>query len=74
LKLRQVLDDVDNYPQICKECTMAKQCRTGCVAQNFVNGKHLVWPEALCIKAHQAGLFPATRKKILLSTDMIVSV
>ncbi|MHB8810955.1 MAG: radical SAM protein [Desulfobulbaceae bacterium] len=62
-KLRQVLNDVDTYPALCRECTLARRCRTGCVAQNYINGKQMVWPDALCIAAHQKGLFPATRIK-----------
>lgn len=63
IKLRQVLNDVDNYPGICGECAMARHCRTGCVAQNFVNGKQLVWPDVLCRDASQQGRFPVTRQK-----------
>ncbi len=69
IKLRQLLEDVDNYPAICRECTMAKQCRTGCVAQNFVNSNRLLYPQALCLEAYQKGVFPATRQKKPLSAD-----
>ena len=69
IKLRQVLGDVDNYPDICRECTMARQCRTGCVAQNFVSGKQLVWPNILCSEASEKGLFPVTRKKNTMVID-----
>ncbi len=64
IKLRHALKDVDNYPNICRECTMAKNCRTGCVAQNFQNSKQVIWPDSLCLKAHQKGLFPMTRQKM----------
>lgn len=70
--LRRLLNDVDNYPALCRECTLARRCRTGCVAQNFINGKQLVWPDALCNAAYQQGLFPATRKKRALSGATIM--
>lgn len=63
LKLRRDLDDVDNYPGICGECKLARNCRTGCVALNYVDSRKLIWPYALCENAKQLGLFPATRKK-----------
>lgn len=63
INLRRVLSEVNNYPAICRECTLARHCRTGCVALNFVNGKQLVWPDPLCLEAQQTGRFPATRKK-----------
>lgn len=63
LKLRRILPDVDNYPGICRECLMAKRCRTGCVAQNFVDSRRLVWPDALCVEADQYGEFPPTRRR-----------
>lgn len=63
LKLRRKLADADNYPGICAECLMAKRCRTGCVAQNFVNSGKLLWPDTLCIEADRCGEFPATRRR-----------
>jgi len=39
IKLREALHDEVNYPPICRGCVLAKRCRTGCVAQNFVNGQ-----------------------------------
>ncbi len=58
LELRRSLADVDNYPGLCRGCLMANRCRTGCVAQNYVDGKQLVWPDALCAEAEQLGEFP----------------
>ncbi|MHB1351521.1 MAG: radical SAM protein [Desulfobulbaceae bacterium] len=72
-KLRRVLNDVDSYPALCRECTLARRCRTGCVAQNFINGKQLVWPDPLCDSACRQGLFPATRKKRMLSGATVMS-
>ncbi len=63
LKLRKVLEEHENYPGICGACTFAKGCRTGCVAQNFVNGQHLVWPDKLCAEADRLKEFPETRRK-----------
>jgi SynChlorMet cassette radical SAM/SPASM protein ScmF len=63
LTLRRILEDTDAYPGICGECQVAKYCRTGCVAQNYVDSEQLVWPDALCVEAEQLGLFPETRKK-----------
>lgn len=68
-KLRAALHDEANYPAICRGCTLARRCRTGCVAQNFVNGNRLIWPDAQCEEAYQKGLFPATRRKASLSAD-----
>lgn len=68
VKLRLILADVDSYPTICRECKMAKQCRTGCVANNFVNSGQLVWTNTMCAEAYQAGLFPKTRQKLPFST------
>ncbi|MFC2023194.1 radical SAM protein [Chloroflexota bacterium] len=66
LELRRILADVDSYPGICGKCSVARRCRTGCVAQNFVNGRHLVWPDALCAEAERLGGFPATRRRQLV--------
>ncbi|GAB4342263.1 MAG: hypothetical protein Kow0089_17250 [Desulfobulbaceae bacterium] len=63
LRLRAELEEVDSYPDICRECAMARHCRTGCVAQNYVNGRRLVWPDALCRQAVESGVFPETRRK-----------
>jgi hypothetical protein len=42
---------------------MAKRCRTGCVAQNYVDSGQLVWPDVLCTEAERRGVFPATRRR-----------
>jgi SynChlorMet cassette radical SAM/SPASM protein ScmF len=63
IKLRRQLADVNNYPAICRQCTLARYCRTGCVAQNYVNSNQLIWPDALCAEAYKSGLFPKTRQK-----------
>jgi radical SAM protein with 4Fe4S-binding SPASM domain len=63
LELRRLLDDVDNFPDICGQCALAKKCRTGCVAQNYVDGRQLVWPDALCAESKRRGLFPDTRRR-----------
>lgn len=71
IKLRRLLADVSNYPAICRKCTLAKHCRTGCVAQNYVNSKQLVWPDALCVEAYKSGLFPKTRQKAPRAADPV---
>jgi SynChlorMet cassette radical SAM/SPASM protein ScmF len=63
LELRRVLADVESYPGICGDCVLARRCRTGCVAQNFVDGRRLVWPDALCAEAERRGVFPASRRR-----------
>lgn len=63
LKLRRLLEEVGNYPDICRECKMVKRCRTGCIAQNFVNSRQLIWPDAMCRAACREGLFPGSRQK-----------
>ncbi len=62
LQLRKDLLDVNNYPGICRECKLAKLCRTGCVANNYLASKKLVSTDVLCEKAHQQDLFPETRR------------
>jgi SynChlorMet cassette radical SAM/SPASM protein ScmF len=63
LELRRLLDAPEHFPGICGECTMARRCRTGCVAQNFVGSGRLTWPDALCAEAAARGIFPETRRR-----------
>ncbi|MBN1315676.1 MAG: radical SAM protein [Anaerolineales bacterium] len=63
LQLRQDLDDVENFPGICGQCIHASRCLTHCVAQNYLDSGHLVWPSTLCSEAVQRGVFPPTRKR-----------
>ena len=63
LELRRLLDDVESFPGICGECTMAQRCRTGCVAQSYVDSGQLVWPDPLCAEAAGRDVFPAARRK-----------
>lgn len=60
--LREALADVAQFPGVCRECVHAGTCRTGCVAQNYVDRSRLVWPGALCAEADARGVFPATRR------------
>ncbi len=62
LQLRKNLNDINNYPGICGECKLARLCRTGCVAQNYLDNKKLVSADLLCEKAQQLNHFPETRK------------
>lgn len=61
--LRRDLEDVEKYPGICGSCIHAKSCRTGCVANNYVQNGSLVSPQWLCLEAEKAGLFPKTRMR-----------
>ncbi|MDQ1262412.1 MAG: Radical protein [Euryarchaeota archaeon] len=63
LQLRRELLDVAGYPGICGDCIHAGACRTGCVANNYVDHSRLVWPSAFCAEAEERGLFPAARRK-----------
>ena len=63
LELRRILEEHRKFPGICGECVFAATCRTACVAQNYVDGRHLVWPDVLCAEAAERGLFPASRRK-----------
>lgn len=70
LELRRQLAEVETYPGICRQCVHASHCRTGCVAQNYVDGQQLVWPSWLCEQAERRSVFPATRRK--LSYDLMI--
>jgi radical SAM protein with 4Fe4S-binding SPASM domain len=61
--LRRELADRENYPGICGECLMARVCRTGCVANNYLDNNRMVAPGKQCTEAVELGLFPAGRKK-----------
>jgi len=63
LKLRRDLDALDAYPELCRACVHLRSCRTGCVAQNYVEGSNLIWPDRMCEEAAQRDAFPATRKR-----------
>jgi SynChlorMet cassette radical SAM/SPASM protein ScmF len=62
-KLRRLLPDMSCYPEICRDCVMVKRCRTGCVAQNYVDSGELLWPHFLCREAVRLGEFPQTRRR-----------
>jgi SynChlorMet cassette radical SAM/SPASM protein ScmF len=61
LRLRQDLDGT--YPGVCGECIHAARCLTHCVAQNYVDSGHLVWPSELCAEMERRGIFPASRRR-----------
>jgi SynChlorMet cassette radical SAM/SPASM protein ScmF len=61
LALRRQLGDARRFPGICSECVFAARCRTGCVAQNYVESGTLCWPNTLCTEARARGMFPPTR-------------
>ena len=61
--LRRDLLDVKGYTGICGSCIHAKSCRTGCVANNYVQNGSLVSPQWLCLEAEKAGRFPKSRMR-----------
>ncbi|MFO7650119.1 MAG: radical SAM protein [bacterium] len=61
LHLRQALADPDRFPGICARCIFARACRTGCVADNYVQCGQLLAPQALCAEADRRGCFPPNR-------------
>ena len=61
LQLRRDLDEA--YPGVCGECLHALRCLTHCVAQNYVDSGHLVWPSAMCAEADLRGVFPDSRRR-----------
>ena len=61
LYLRRALADVDSYPGICARCIFARACRTGCVADNYMQSGQLIATEWMCAEAVRRGLFPAAR-------------
>ncbi len=61
--LRKELEDTRNYPGICGDCLMASSCRTGCVANNYLEGGGMIWPGKQCQEADELGLFPANRRR-----------
>ena len=67
--LRKELSDRENYPGICGDCLLARYCRTGCVANNYLEGMHMVWPGKQCREAAELGLFPASRRRNVTKTQ-----
>ncbi len=61
LQLRRDLEGP--YPGICGECLHARRCLTHCVAHNYLDSGHLVWPSALCAEMERRGLFPDSRRR-----------
>lgn len=59
--LRRDLDDVAGYEGICGACIHAKSCRTGCVANNYMENGKLVSPHFYCREAEKRGIFPKSR-------------
>lgn len=63
LALRRNFDDLDAFPELCKACIHLRRCRTGCVAHNYMESGHLLWPDRDCMEAAQRNIFPETRKR-----------
>ncbi|MCA1916240.1 radical SAM protein [Methanospirillum hungatei] len=68
--LRKDLENVYEYPGICGSCIHAKQCRTGCVAHNYLENGILVSPQWECREAENMGIFPKTRLRSFPSTNL----
>jgi SynChlorMet cassette radical SAM/SPASM protein ScmF len=62
--LRRELADRKNYPGICGDCLMARLCRTGCVANNYLEGERMVRAGKQCEEAVKRGLFPEGRRRL----------
>ena len=63
LELRRDLGDPGAFTGLCRECIHLRRCRTGCVAQNYLEGGRLVRPDRICEEAESRGIFPSTRKR-----------
>jgi radical SAM protein with 4Fe4S-binding SPASM domain len=70
LYLRCKLNDLDSFPEICRKCVHLKNCRTGCVAKNYVNSGQLIRSDWMCEEAFLRGKFPTTRKQIVSSRSL----
>lgn len=58
------------YPRVCGDCIHSRICQTVCVAQNYLDSGHLVWPANLCAEAELRGLFPDSRRKVAKNDHM----
>ncbi|MBN2537948.1 radical SAM protein [candidate division WOR-3 bacterium] len=61
LYLRRALGDPDGFPEVCAKCIFARDCRTGCVADNYIRTGNLLAPDSLCAEAARRGVFPPAR-------------
>jgi len=69
LYLRRALADVDSFPGICARCIFARTCRTGCVADNYVQSGQLIATEWMCTEAVRRGVFPTARAQRRSETE-----
>lgn len=65
IQLRKDLADPTTYPGVCGNCLHASRCLTHCVANNYVESGHLVWPSDMCAEADRRGSFPETRRRFI---------
>mgnify|MGYP001826333467 CR=1 FL=1 len=63
VRLRADLADPLTFPGICRDCIHAGRCLTHCVAQNYLDTRHLVWPAELCSEVERRGIFPESRRR-----------
>jgi SynChlorMet cassette radical SAM/SPASM protein ScmF len=69
--LRQLRKDLAGpYPDVCGDCIHARVCQTVCVAQNFLDSGHLVWPAEMCAEAESRGIFPDSRRTRAVKFNM----
>jgi SynChlorMet cassette radical SAM/SPASM protein ScmF len=64
LELRNKLPD--KLEGICGECVLRDRCLGSCVAQCYHNSKNLTSPFWFCRMADEAGLFPSSRRKVIV--------
>jgi len=63
VQLRKDLAEPTTYPGLCGACLHAGRCLTSCVAQNYLDSGHLVWPAELCAEAERRGEWPESRRR-----------
>jgi SynChlorMet cassette radical SAM/SPASM protein ScmF len=71
LYLRRALADLDGFPGVCAQCIFARTCRTGCVADNYMQSGQLIATEWMCAEAVRRGDFPASRARRRRRSDVV---
>jgi SynChlorMet cassette radical SAM/SPASM protein ScmF len=55
---------------ICADCIHRNHCQGACIANNFHTNRKLTAPYYFCEVANQEGLFPASRKHVIIHNEM----